>query len=384
MSALSSFETYFDYNKDSEDEKQGDMKNPRSVHRICPDKHSSCWKYEPKVVNKTPLIEKLASALQRTSSADITIRIGNDEFSTSLMVLQCYSKYFQKVTRSKNPIELPASQISIEVFHKIGDWMIDNKKIVRRSDLMLMLRGAQFLEISYLENQILHIIQDAEKFKEDEALMLYLEANFLDCDQVKTLMMNRVQKFFLTFVSCEDFVLLDQDEIVKWLKLDSMGLNSEIEVFYAACRWILHDWNSRKHLLNKLISCVRFGLAEPWRIVELRMNKNQGRLKEILDDQNLQEILEKSLSYSTYRSCFPEDGSEKFYDFLHRFNLEELHPRTAMKDPNFERFKESRYTFADFEEYLKITRGDPCGNWKKNTIFNREPNSEFIIDIQNF
>lgn len=387
MSDLSDFNKFFHHTQESNDDENDLMNKPSSVHQICPDKYSVSWKNQLKVDEKTPLIKKLASVLQQNSStADVTIRIGDEEFNTSLLVLQCYSKYFQEISSiSLKTIELPSSQISVDVFHKIGDWIIDNEKIIKRSDLMLMLRGAQFLKIHHLENQILHIIQDAKKFQENEALMLYLEANFLGCEQVKNLMITRVQKFFLTFVSCEEFVHLNENEIEKWLKLDTIALNNEIEAFYAVCRWMLYDWYSRKSSLRKLMKCMRFGLVEPWRIVELRMNKNQGKLKEILNDPKLQELLEQSLSYSTYKSCFPEENSEQFYDFISRFGFYELLPRTSMMDPEYlKNFKETPYTFADFENYLDIIRLNACENWKHNTIFDKEPETEFIMKIVNY
>lgn len=374
------------------------MARPRirreSITRISVDGFVSTWKKQLNLVEKTPLIEKLASFLR--SAADVRIQIDKDEFEAPLLMLQCYSKFFQSKT-GKKIIKLQASQINSETFQKITEWMQDPCKKVDRINLILMLKAARYLQIDILEQQILKLIADAQRFQESEALLLYLEASLFDCEDIKSLMIQRVQKFFLTFVSCEEFVELSVSEVENWLKRDNIGLNTEIEAFYVACRWLLHDWKGRKNLLMRLMNCVRFGLAEPWRIVELRMNRDHEKLNEILKNVELHEMLEKSLSYATYRCDFGDD-SQQFCDFLQRLNYEKLQPRIVMKDAVFtEDFRDIRYSFSDFENYLKILRSNACSSWKTNIISCKEQNQdqlsegksqydfdEILLNIENF
>jgi BTB And C-terminal Kelch len=163
-----------------------------------------------------------------------------------------------------------------------------------------------------LEQQIWNLIQNGEKFQESDAYLLYLEAKYCRCEKVQHMMMSRVQKFFMTVVCSEEFLTMEPHEIHSWLKLDSIGINSEVDVFYSAARWLLHDWEIRKDYLISLMKLVRFGLIEPWRIVEYRMNKNMGKLTELLINDQLQCMLETSLSYAAYRNSCNNDSSERF------------------------------------------------------------------------
>ena len=181
-------------------------------------------------------------------------------------------------------------------------------------------------------------------------------------------MMSRVQKFFLTLVCSEDFLAMEPYEIQEWLKLDSIGINTEVEVFYIAVRWLMHDWEQRQKHLISLMKLVRFGLLEPWRIVEFRLKSNARSLTEILNDDKVQKILESSLSYSAYRSS-NDESSEQFADFLSRFGFERLYSRDLMIDKIWQRmFKHTQYTYDHFEEYLNIIRSNANVNWKNNVI----------------
>lgn len=181
------------------------------------------------------------------------------------------------------------------------------------------------------------------------------------------MMMHRVQRFFMTVVCSEEFLLMEPFEVCSWLKLNNIGINSEVEIFYAACRWMFHDWEVRKEFLMELMKTVRFGLFAPWRIVEYRHNKNMGKLEKVLENTELQELLETSLSYATYRNCFQDDTSEHFADFLQRFRFNRLYSRETF-DRNWQmRFKDSPYTFGDFEDYLDEVRTTAIMNWKQRS-----------------
>lgn len=180
------------------------------------------------------------------------------------------------------------------------------------------------------------------------------------------MMMHRVQQFFMTVVCSEEFLEMEPEEIKKWLILDSIGVNSEVEIFYAAVRWLLHDWNKRKIHMSDFMKLVRFGLIAPWRIVEFRMNKNMGKLTEILKNDELQTILESSLSYATYRNCFQDETCFQFTDFLERFNFVRLHPRDNFDSLWQTPYRNSHYKFEDFEKYLDSLRANAFENWCKN------------------
>lgn len=104
------------------------------------------------------------------------------------------------------------------------------------------------------------------------------------------------------------------------------------------------------------------------------MNKNTGKLTQILEEKELQPILESSLSYSTYHSCFPDESSEQFTDFLSRFGFQRLYSRDFMIDDIWQKsFKDSRYTYEDFCNYLNFSTLKK--NWMNNIIVSAEMDS---------
>lgn len=97
------------------------------------------------------------------------------------------------------------------------------------------------------------------------------------------------------------------------------------------------------------------------------MNKNTGKLQTILEDNELQAILESSLSYSTYRNCFPDESSAQFTDFLSRFGFKRIVQRDLMVDQIWQaHFKDSRYSYEEFCNYLYYASLKK--NWMNNVI----------------
>lgn len=143
-----------------------------SIHRIAPEFHVTTWKASPKLQKKTSLMEVVGEQLETPESFDVSVVIGGESFNCLMMILQSYSKYFKVRSRHDKVITLPRSKITEKIFGKIYEWMLMESKAVGRESLIPMLIGAQFLQIESLEQQIWHLIQDGERFQENEAFLL--------------------------------------------------------------------------------------------------------------------------------------------------------------------------------------------------------------------
>lgn len=342
-----------------------DQERVYSVNRIAPDPYADNWNGSPAIHKKFRLMKQVYERFRSPDAFDFSVHIGDSVKHCCILVLQSYSKFFRKQSRHEKMAILDDSRITPEVFQKIYDWMVDSSKTVDREGLIDLLIGAQYLKVELLLQQIWHQIQDGEKFQEAEAFLLYLEAKQSNCEKVQNMMIARVQQFFMIVVCSEEFLKMDLSEIVNWLKLDSIAVNSEVDVFFSAARWLLHDWEARKDHVGGVMINVRFGLDEPWRICEFRLNKNEGKLKKILENSELQKMLESSLSYSTYRKCFQDESCEQFQDFLTRFELKRLFPRETPKFDWQSKYMGSAYTFERFEECLKDLRSCAFSSWSK-------------------
>lgn len=245
-----------------------DVERVYGINEIVPDRNVEAWGAASEMPKKASLMKMISAQLNDPESSDVDVEVGDEAFKVIMIVLQSYSTFFREQSDGEKVIKLSVEHITPNVFLKIYQWMWSSKT-VERDGLIPLLLGAQYLQVLKLEQQIWNLIQDGGKFQESEAFLLYMEAKLWKFEKIIDMMMSRVQRFFMTFVASEDFLLLDADEVQKWLKLDTIGINTEIEVFYCAARWMLHDWDERKKYLMDLMKLVRFGLIAPWRSVNL-------------------------------------------------------------------------------------------------------------------
>ena len=314
--------------------------------------------------DKDDLKKLIIAEYKKPKSYDILVQIDGKKFECQLLILQCYSDFFAKRSKDEKVIELNGSDINPNAFCSIYRWMISTSKQIERDGLISLLIGAEYLQVPQLIEQCWNLIQNINWFQEDQAYLLYKEAKTWKYDKIQSMMMKQVKKIFLTVVGTLDFIKMDKNEVKQWLQLENIGINSEVEIFYAAARWLLYDWNERQKHLMELMSEVRFGLFPAWRIVILRKNDNTGKLQEMLKNQELQKYLEDSMSYSIYRSCFESTDYSRFADFLCRFGYQQLFEREIVCDPYWQKWhKKSLYTFEDFQNYLKIIKSNALIHW---------------------
>jgi BTB And C-terminal Kelch/BTB/POZ domain len=346
---------------------EGDVEH--SIEQICPDKYKNNWKIPFNLGSKSNIMELVLEKFQRSpGTTDICVHIGDEKFNCHMLILQSFSNFFTRKSRHERNITLNAENIDARSFCKIYKWMLSSsKKNIDSEDLIPLLICSEYLEIDLLTQQCWNVIQNGEWFQEDQAFLLYKEALKWNYEKIRLLMMKHVKNFFLTLVGSLDFLRMELEEVTSWLQLDTIGINSEVDVFYSACRWLLHNWDEREKHLMIVMRCVRFGLFAPWRIVELRKrNRFSEKLKCIMKSEELQKHLEASMSYAAYKRCFNDEYCEQFSDFLVRFKLERLFQRELIIDPLWqERYKNSIYTFDDFENYLEAIKANALKHWIK-------------------
>jgi hypothetical protein len=224
--------------------------------------------------------------------------------------------------------------------------------------------GAEFLQIDLIVQQCWKLIQNRQWFSEVQAFLLFKEARECGYEKVQRMAMQEVSSFFLTVVCSLDCVTLTLGEVMYMLQLDNIAVNSEIDVFYAAARWLLHDWNARKKHQMEVMQNIRFGLIDSSRIVILRQNESCGRLSELLRNKELQKALKEALNYAIYRERFETSDFPVFENFLIRFGYTRLFERRLIIDPYWqERHERLLYSFEDFINYLKFIKANALTHW---------------------
>lgn len=334
--------------------------------QISPDKAEFHWKRRINFHETNHLMMKVVDFIQKPKTADIVIKINGDIFNCHMHVLQSYSNFFVNRSRHEKSIELNVEEISAEIFYKIYNWFLSSSKTIERESLIAMMSSAEYLQIEKLLKQCWELVKQVEWFQEDEAFLLYRDAKERKIEMVQTLMRQQVKKYFLTVVATRDFLEMDADEVANWLRMNSLGVNCEAEVFFVAARWLLHEWEERKKYVMCLMKHIRFALLEPWRVIEYKRNELTGELGEILKSQELRKFFENDIYYSVYRQCFKDEYSDYFCDFLYRFGYKRIFQRDLVNDPHWQQnYKNLPYMFEDFRQYLAYIRSNHQIHWTK-------------------
>ncbi|EDW65361.2 uncharacterized protein Dvir_GJ18946 [Drosophila virilis] len=125
------------------------------------------------------------------------------------------------------------------------------------SDAIKVLQASRHLQIDLLESDCWDLLSQ-KHVREKVAFRLFLEAEKMPAlEDVREIMLSRVRGYFLALVGSEDFLNLKLDQLLSLLKRDSIGVNCEVEVFFAAVRWLSKSKNRLEHM-QTVMRCVRF------------------------------------------------------------------------------------------------------------------------------
>lgn len=306
-----------------------------------------------KLPQKTNLYKHMHYRITNYINPDCLVQIEDVQFNCHLLVLQCYSVYFNEKT-ARDVVKLPADSVTPKAFELIYEWMTyvhgDSYTILKRDNILEVFSAAQFLGIKELEEQCWAFVDCEELFSEDTAFLLYLEAKKVGNTAVMELMIPRIMKFFLTLVSSKDFLDLKLDEVYVLLSSNYITVHSEIEVFMSAVRWLWHDWKTRKECLEQVMSCVRFGLIAPWQLVDIRRNPENPEFLEITSHPAVQQMIDNGLAYAIIKYWYGNQTGD-YYHWIDLLGLTEPPTRNwAGEEKNYVTYREFLH---DLEQYRK-------------------------------
>lgn len=307
------------------------------------------------------VMDSIEKMLKNRENTDTTISVGNETFDCHMIVLKCYSEYFDKLDANKNldtkVVILPEDQVSPVAFYKIYDWMLADDAKVSRSHFAEVFKAAKYLNIRELMSQCMCCIDDKNVIGEREALSIYLESKEAGEKSLQEFMIKKISKFFLTFVASWEYLELIQEEVESFFKSNRLGVNSELDMLFAAIRWLQHGWPQRKKSIASLLKFVRFELIQSWQLVELK--KYPKELEHIFKIPEVQEMIDKALSYVSLQSS--ENGSGD------GDNIEAVFNRRLITDPLWNKFEfelnpNIHENYLNFCSYL--SQLDAC-HWRK-------------------
>ncbi|XP_017112312.1 uncharacterized protein LOC108135906 [Drosophila elegans] len=157
-------------------------------------------------------------------------------------------------------VHIPVQNMQMDLFTNIYEWMLDPEGISITHDLISFYLGAKFLGIKPLMNLSWYNFSSDHElgFWEADAFHAYLLAREQKCTDVMILMMSRMRRCFLPVVASSEFLDFEISEVACLLRQDTLGANSEDEVFFACLRWLEFDWSGRQKHQVDLLGNIRF------------------------------------------------------------------------------------------------------------------------------
>lgn len=245
---------------------------------------------------KTHVLDLIEKQLSTFQNSDIQVIIDESIFSCHSILLQSYSGYFNQLSLNTSEIILPSERVNSSSFIKIYEWMLADKPKIERPGIMELYVAAKFLKIENLILQIYGCFDNLECFSEDLAFVLYWEARSVNETEILALAMPRIKKFFLTMVATTEFLEMNFQEICEFLKMGSIGVRRETDVFFSGLTWLYHDWEDREKYVMDIMKCVRFVLMRPWELTELRNDNKSIEVENITKMPTVGKMIDNALS----------------------------------------------------------------------------------------
>ncbi|XP_037928073.1 uncharacterized protein LOC119662512 [Teleopsis dalmanni] len=297
-----------------------------------PEKYRYAWNFlHPHYsVSLSPIVKYMVAHRQYD---DTEVRIGTEVYYCHMKVLQTYCRKFDELTNER-VIQLAPEIVSPHVFTELYAWIIDKKKGIRRQDLVGILKAASFLKMKAMLDYVTSCLADSSIFNEEAAVMFYTESIGLDIPIVHWTMLQRITRFFLTFVASKDFLYMKAVDLMHLIKCNYIGVNCETEVFFAVIKWFSHDPDTRKNFLAEIMENVRFGLMPAVQLTHLKNSSRcHANVSRAINVRGVDQLINDGLSYRSIIECYGSDDYE-FMLHLKRAAFVELPYRYWIIDVN--------------------------------------------------
>ncbi|KAH8327144.1 hypothetical protein KR074_003912, partial [Drosophila pseudoananassae] len=327
------------------------LKEYRNEHRLEPPQT------DLRLPKQKDIVEALDEFWKNSEHCDFLVRIGEYTFPCQRLVLMAYIESLRE-----NPdvfdLKLPEDLVSPDIFISLYRWMSDKDILIKRSEIIQLLSVANYLKIEELLHQIWTCL-NSDEFSEHGAYQVAEEVlHFKELKELHCPLLMRIQGFFLTFVSCKEFLQLEPESLCFMLSSNEIAVNSEAEVFYAAIRWLNHNWPFRLKHVTEVLEKVRL-LRMPKKLVKL-LESPRGEYQ--VDRVTQLAEVRKSLEEISFAQILMQhnDGSSLFgeiYEIFHvtvpqarKFICHDLSPYHH-SDPNV---PGRVFSYSDFLNYLAL------------------------------
>ncbi|XP_017054911.1 uncharacterized protein LOC108097245 [Drosophila ficusphila] len=316
---------------------------------------------------KMPVLRVLSTMIEGNYGAFAHIQIGDKTFRCIPNLLKCYSVWFANRDWRINHFRFPEREVPARGFEVLYRWM-RTEQLPDFNTSVSTLQVSRHLQVHMLEKVCWEILSDSS-VREKVAFQVYLEAKRLPALQlVCEVMLNRLRYSFLALVGSSEFLDLPVEVMELILRRDSIGVNSEMEVFFAALRWLGHkNVSKRLKYLRRLMACVRFHHLPMTFLFSLRESITRPDKEELFRpdpvlkafhaDPETMTKLEHAMSFIGVRCQY--DDTEEFLSVCEAHGISVVFPRHWVYHAKCPYHKKNltfpyqhRFTATDFDNYI--------------------------------
>lgn len=164
---------------------------------------------------------------------DVILHVGSREIKAHKVVLAATTPYFNAMF-TNSMIEATLSSINIqgidpESMESLVDFMYGEKLILRSSNVHKLLSGASLLQINCVKEACVNFLM--KKLHPENCLTVRKLADTFSCAELLDATNSFLEKNFVEVSQSEEFLQLNENELIDLIKKDDLNVRSEEQIF---------------------------------------------------------------------------------------------------------------------------------------------------------
>lgn len=133
---------------------------------------------------------------------------------------------------------------------------------ITEANVYELIGAASKMEFEHIEQKCQRFLQ--EKLSVTNCLTIWtLVEPFINFNELVQSAIRTAQKNFNEVINHRQYLQIDVEHLLDFLKSDELNVYSEEEVFNALVKWVTYDENDRKRYVKELLSTIRFAYLKP-------------------------------------------------------------------------------------------------------------------------
>ena len=211
--------------------------------------------------HRQELLERLDILRNNDSFCDVTIAVKDKEFKAHRAVLAAASPFFLTLLTS-NMKESNEQLIKVELEEATESVMEDALKYLYSGNVMVveerahnLIATANFLLLPSLKTMAANVLK--ETVTTENCVFNYYFAEKYECVELKEKCREVINTCFSVVMETEDFLNLDQKQVLEWVSSDDVIVNEEGDIFKGIVKWVSLNKSEREGDFPELLHQVR-------------------------------------------------------------------------------------------------------------------------------